>query len=157
MIRMLKALPALCRIRVVLMSGRDIQTDVPIDALLKKPFDPASMLECIDHPGADTVRAPVKRGDTSTGSRVRRGVSRQNAVPAMAESCAAWTRRGLQLVDEQATRMDWLRRSNVDRDVAQDLYKTLIASVVTMTCLEYAVSTDFAFVHQTSPSAVSNW
>jgi hypothetical protein len=157
MIRMLKALPALCRIRVVLMSGRDIQTDVPIDALLRKPFDPASMLECIENPAADAIRAPVKRGDTPTGSSVRRRVSRQHAVPATAERCAAWTRRGLELVDEQATRIDWLRRSNVDRDVAQDLYQTLIASVVTMTCLEYAVSADFAFVHQTSPSAVSNW
>jgi hypothetical protein len=110
--------------------------------LLKKPFDPASMLECIDHPGAYTVDTPVMQSETPTGSRVRRGALRQRAAPATAERCAAWTRRGLQLVDEQATRIDWLRRSNVDGDVAQDLYQTLIASVVTMTCLEYAVSTE---------------
>ncbi|MEM5386808.1 response regulator [Paraburkholderia phymatum] len=140
LVRMLKAIPRLSCVPIILMSGVDTEASVPVERILKKPFDPTVLLESVS-------QAATQVGDAPTVARYR-GPEHHSAqalfsgpeVSARAEACAVRVRRGLELVHEQAARLDLVRSWGTDVRLAEQSYEALVASVAALVSLEMLVT-----------------
>ncbi|MEM5389953.1 response regulator [Paraburkholderia phymatum] len=138
LVRMLKAIPRLSRVPIILMSGVDTEASVPVERILKKPFDPTVLLESVS-------QAATQVGDAPTVARYREpehhsALFSGPEVSARAEACAVRVRRGLELVREQAARLDLVRNWGIDVSLAEQSYEALVASVAALVSLEMLVT-----------------
>ena len=136
MVRILRAVPQFVQVPVVLMSGVQETAGIFADRLLRKPFEPAALLEELSGLEENT-------GARSLGaiSATRLAAPRSDSdahAPHMATQCAAHIRRGLQLISEQETRLDALRRRHINTDLARQSYDALVGCVIALASLETA-------------------
>lgn len=140
MVRMLQAAPRLSEVRVILMSGLDSEAGVPVERLLRKPFEPALLLDCV----AGARRAEALRVATAAPAKLRDpgklDTTDARAMCTTAKLCATRARRGLELIREQAERIERLKARNRDAAVAEQLYEALLGSVSALVGLELVVT-----------------
>ncbi|SEI63775.1 response regulator [Paraburkholderia diazotrophica] len=140
MVRMLKAIPRLCCVPIILMSGVDTEASVPVERILKKPFDPTVLLQSVSQVAAPADNTPVEAQYREPEHQRDQALFSGRDVSASAEGCAARVCRGLQLVHEQAARVDLLRRRGTDVSLAEQSYEALVASVAALVSLEMAAA-----------------
>lgn len=137
MVRILRAVPQFVQVPVVLMSGVQTTAGVFADRLLRKPFEPATLLESLSSFEENTGAPSL---GTVSATRAAASSPHMDArAPHMAKKCAAHIRRGLQLISEQETRLDALRRRRIDTNLARQSYDALVGCVIALASLETAV------------------
>ncbi|MEX3935828.1 PleD family two-component system response regulator [Paraburkholderia phymatum] len=136
LVRMLKAIPRLSCVPIILMSGVDTEASVPVEHILKKPFDPAVLLEFVSQVTAHLGDTPIEALYREPEHHPAQALFPGPQISASAEACAARVRRGLELVHEQAARVDLLRNSGTDVSLAEQSYEVLVACVAALVRLE---------------------
>jgi len=136
MLHILRAVPQFLQVPVVLMSGVQATAGIFADRLLRKPFEPATLLESISSLVESTDDPSLEVSLAPTPFPIGSGLHAE--VPAAATECAAHIRRGLQLIGEQETHLDELRRRRINTSVAQQEYDALVGCVIALARLETA-------------------
>ncbi|MCG5072716.1 response regulator [Paraburkholderia tagetis] len=133
MVQKIKAVPGFERIPVVLMSSKTTVPPVPVARMLRKPFDPATLLVLLDKLTTQLTSHEARNKPALSGRPKDR--TRKSERPPVCEVCEldlatidlleTRIRRGFVLVHEQEERLRTLRAKGADTSLAEALYSAL--------------------------------
>ncbi|CAG9191246.1 Response regulator receiver protein [Paraburkholderia sabiae] len=121
MVRKIRSMPDFRQVPVILMSALITTPSVPVAAMLRKPFAPATLLEVLDKLGAIIVEQTKEQAKTN---------DEESACPV--GTCEARIRRGIELADDQEERIQRLQRLGFDTRLAEQLHDCMKGSVAAL-------------------------
>jgi CheY-like chemotaxis protein len=113
MVRAIRAMPAYDSLPVILMSALITTAPVPVVAMLRKPFAPATLLNLLD----TIPDAPEPHASAMPRLVVTESVAAQRI------------RRGIELAEEQQKRVHVLQSMGIDTRLAEELHNALQGSI----------------------------